>query len=515
MYPIVCAERRTVDTGECVMARVVKSSSQPPVRRGAQGSVTRLPSGSLRVKVYAGLHRVTGRPRYIGETIADGPLQREQAEEACRRLLSRVRRGRLLHSHAPVDDLLNRHLAMAHGSEHTRQSQTQMAAKHLRPFIGTLPLRSVTPEKLEHLYAELLRCREHCPPQPAAGHMCRPLHPTTVRKLHYVVSAAFRRAVRWDWLDHSPTPDVELPSQPPPQPQPPSPVEAAQILNEAWKHPDLGPIVWLAMATGARRGELCALRWRHLDLTQDVLVVQAGIAQVNGEVWETDTKLHQRCHVALDPVTIAVLTNYHRDREQRAAAVGVTLPADGFVFSPRVDGRTPRPPQALTSQYSRMVDRLGIRTTIHKLRHYSATELIRAGVDLRTVAGRLGHAEGGTTLAFYVAWVREADQRACRILMRRLPMPDPSPSGLPIADSPRPRSPCQVIADGLRSAILGGALPVGYTLPTVKELAIRHHVSPTTAYRAITVLAREQLVTVSRGKCATVHHPFSREDHTP
>ena len=70
---------------------------------------------------------------------------------------------------------------------------------------------------------------------------------------------------------------------------------------------------------------------------------------------------------------------------------------------------------------------MGIRTTIHKLRHYSATELIRAGVDLRTVAGRLGHAEGGTTLAFYVAWVREADQRACRILMRRLPMPDPHP----------------------------------------------------------------------------------------
>jgi integrase len=378
-----------------------------------------------------------------------------------------------------------------------------------------LPLRAVTPEKLEHLYAELLRCREHCPPQPAVGHVCRPLHPTTVRKLHYLLSAAFRRAVRWDWIDHSPTPDVELPSQPPPQPQPPTPAEAAQILSEAWKHPDLGPIVWLAMATGARRGELCALRWRHLDLTQDVLVIQAGIAQANGDMWETDTKLHQRRHVALDPVTIAVLTNYHQERHQRAAAVGITLPADGYVFSPRADGRTPRSPQALTCQYHRMVDRLGIRTTIHKLRHYSATELIRAGVDIRTVAGRLGHAEGGTTLAFYVAWVREADQRACRILMRRLPMPTPSPDGLPIADSPRPRSPYQVIADGLRSAILSGALPDGYTLPTVKELAIRHHVSPATAHRAITVLDRAQLVTVSRGKRAIVHHPCDKEDHTP
>jgi integrase len=54
-----------------------------------------------------------------------------------------------------------------------------------------------------------------------------------------------------------------------------------------------------------------------------------------------------------------------------------------------------------------MVDRLGINTTFHKLRHYSATELIRAGVDIRTVAGRLGHAEGSTTLTYYAAWVRE------------------------------------------------------------------------------------------------------------
>ncbi len=152
---------------------------------------------------------------------------------------------------------------------------------------------------------------------------------------------------------------------------------------------------------------------------------------------------------------------------------------------------------------------LGIDTTFHKLRHYSATKLIRAGVDIRTVAGRLGYVEGGTTLAFYVAWVREADQRACRILMRRLPMPDPTPESLPFADSPRPRSPYQVIADGLRAAIyLNGALPDEHILPTVKELAIRHRVSPATAHRAITVLVREQLVVVSRGRRANRPPPL-------
>lgn len=90
------------------MARVLVSSGQAPVRRGAQGSITRLPSGSLRVRVYTGSHPLTGRPHYIGATVADGPLAQEQAEEACRWLLGQVRRRRL-HSHATVNDLLNRH----------------------------------------------------------------------------------------------------------------------------------------------------------------------------------------------------------------------------------------------------------------------------------------------------------------------------------------------------------------------------------------------------------------------
>jgi integrase len=70
-----------------------------------------------------------------------------------------------------------------------------------------------------------------------------------------------------------------------------------------------------------------------------------------------------------------------------------------------------------------MTDRLGVATTLHKLRHYSATELILGGVDVRTVAGRLGHGGGGTTtLRTYTAWVSEADQRAATGLAGRMPV---------------------------------------------------------------------------------------------
>lgn len=231
--------------------------------------------------------------------------------------------------------------------------------------------------------------------------------------------------MRWGWVDHSPTSEAAPPPTPHLEPQPPTPTEAAEILNAAWADAELGPLVWLAMITGARRGELCALRWRHLDPARGVLVIRASIAQVGAQTWEKDTKPHQRRHLVLDPRTTTMLVRYHQTRQTRAAAVGAALTPDSFLFSPRADGVTWLAPEALTRRYRRLVARLGIHTTFHKLRHYSATELIAAGVDVRTVAGRLGHADAGTTLTYYTAWVREADQRASHILMHRLPTPRP------------------------------------------------------------------------------------------
>jgi site-specific recombinase XerD len=69
---------------------------------------------------------------------------------------------------------------------------------------------------------------------------------------------------------------------------------------------------------------------------------------------------------------------------------------------------------------------LGINTHLHALRHYSATELLAGGVDLRTVAGRLGHGGGGggaTTLKVYAAFVTEADKKAAGLIASKLPMP--------------------------------------------------------------------------------------------
>ena len=90
-----------------------------------------------------------------------------------------------------------------------------------------------------------------------------------------------------------------------------------------------------------------------------------------------------------------------------------------------------------------MCDRLGWDMHIHQLRHYAATELIAAGVDVRTVAGRLGHGGGdATTLRYYTAWVSEADQRAAGSIVGRMPA----------VRSTSTMSPTQSPADGHRPA---------------------------------------------------------------
>ena len=101
-----------------------------------------------------------------------------------------------------------------------------------------------------------------------------------------------------------------------------------------------------------------------------------------------------------------------------------TFDDDAFVFSYAPDHRRHCDPDGITHRYAKMTADLGIDTHLHALRHYSATELLAGGVDLRTVAGRLGHGGGGaTTLKVYAAWVADADTKAADLIASRLPRP--------------------------------------------------------------------------------------------
>jgi integrase len=332
---------------------------------------------------------------------------------------------------------------------------------------------------------------------------------SSVRQIHNLLNGAFTRAERWRWLGSNPVRQAEPPPPPRADPQPPSPAQAATIASAAWTDPDWGMLVWLAMTTGARRGELCALRWSDIDFATSVIDIDSSIGQIGRRVWEKDTKAHQRRRIVLDPQTLALLRSYLANCANSASLLGIAFPEIGHVFSPAPDHSAPIKPDTVTQRYRRMCKRLGWDMHVHQLRHFSATELIAAGVDIRTVAGRLGHSGGGTTtLRVYSAWVAEADQRAAVSLAGRLPelagFDAADDEVQPLPTSARAPAPYERIAEDLRGAIRAGLLVAGAHLPTVKELAQRYNVSFGTAQRAVALLREAPLITVSRGKRAIV-----------
>lgn len=500
-------------------------SIKTKARKRARGEIETLPSGSLRVRVYAGIDPVSRKRHYLVETIPAGPTAAREAEKVRTRLLAQVDERRNPRTKATVNQLMDRYLEVLDVEPTTRSTYEGYIRNHIRPLLGDLAVGRLDGEVLDSFYAALRACRAHCRGRKRVEHHsaaehdcdarcrpheCRPLADSSIRQIHGILSGAFRRAVRWRWIGTSPIEQAEPPPPARPNPQPPTPDQAAHIATEAWRDLDWGMFVWLALMTGARRGELCALRWDRIDFTAGVLTIRTSIAQNGAKVWEKDTKTHQQRRIALDDQTMALLRAYLRRCTERAATLGLTLPSDARVFSPSPDGSTWLKPDTVTQRYARMCARLGWDMNIHQLRHYSATELIAAGVDVRTVAGRLGHGGGGsTTLRVYSAWVSEADQRAAGNLAGRMPALPASlesdgerlaPSPAPITDS----APYLRMVADLRAAIKCGALRQGDPLPTMAELAARYNVAPSTAHRAVAILAADGDVVVSRGKRAIV-----------
>jgi integrase len=506
------------------------SAAKP--RKRARGTIEKLPSGSLRVKVYTGRDPVSKKPNYLSEVIEPGPNAARQAEKARTRLLAQVDEKRAPRTSATVNQLLDKHFELLRVDESTMASYESLARIHIRPVIGELGVGRIDAEVLDSFYQLLRTCRVHCGGRRfvehrtdvphdcdhrCGPHKCKPLAESTLRKIDAVLTGAGKRAVRWKWIGVNPFDLTEPIPTARPEPKPPSAEQAAAIAMEAWQEIDWGMLVWLAMVTGARRGELCALTWDQFDANASVLTIASSIAQKGGRTWEKDTKTHQQRRIYLDAQTVQLLEAYEQHCARRAGIKSGRMQAGARIFSPMPDGSTWIKPDTVSQRYARMCARLGWDMNIHQLRHYSATELIAAGVDVRTVAGRLGHGGGGsTTLRVYSAWVSEADQRAAGTLSGRMPMlPDAfGEDGTlkPSAVSRKDTSPYRQIAADLRGAITCGALGVGDKLPVFAVLADRYGVSFGTAQRAVAELGAEGLVTVQRGHRAVVADPDAREE---
>jgi integrase len=180
---------------------------------------------------------------------------------------------------------------------------------------------------------------------------------STVRQIHSIISAALTAAERWGWIAANLGRVAHRPRAKAPEPDPPSPADAARLVDAAFAlDDDWGTLVWLAMTTGMRRGELCALRWKDVDLDAETVEIRRSYVLHRGVGVEKDTKTHQMRRIALDSETLALLRG-HRDRVRaRTAEVNAELTGQAVVFaSVRCpDHGEPYSPHAVSSRYKEM-----------------------------------------------------------------------------------------------------------------------------------------------------------------
>jgi integrase len=225
---------------------------------------------------------------------------------------------------------------------------------------------------------------------------------------------ALGQAHQWGWLPTNPAAATRPPRHRKPTIQPPSTGQTRRLLQLAARvSKQFGLFVRLAAVLGARRGELCGLRWEDVDFDARTLAIRTGIADVAGRLVETDTKSHKPRTISLDADTVSRLQRHRRWAQRVATSHNTALDPRAFALSEAPDGTKPYRPDKATGTFRRVAIQAGIpRTRLHDLRHFAATQLISAGCDLRTVAGRLGHGQPWTTLNTYAAFLPERDQVA-------------------------------------------------------------------------------------------------------
>ena len=369
-----------------------------------QGSIRKRGPDLWQVRVSIGRDPMTGRYRYLSRNFSG---TKREAQRYAAQLVTEVDHGGHQHpEHHTVAQLLDRwmeHIDTQGRSPTTLVRNRSVIRSNIVPRLGSIRIDRLGPADLDHFYATLAKTG---------------LKPLSIRKAHAVLSAALHQAVKWGWIDRNP---ADRSSPPPVRGReiiPPTVEEMSQILKALEKsNPDLASFVYVALTTGCRRGELCGLRWGDIDWTKGTLTVSRSIADVPGEVSVKDTKTHATRRLALDPSTLEVFRRQRVRVEARAIAAGVDLAPSAYVWSQELDASTPYRPDRVTGSFIAVRNRLGLdHVTLQACRHFAATSLAGSGIGIRTIAGRLGHANPSVTLKTYAHFLEVADREAATAL---------------------------------------------------------------------------------------------------
>jgi len=263
--------------------------------------------------------------------------------------------------------------------------------RHILPSLGRIAIRRLRPNHLEDLYTRMLH--------PTGG--SPGLAPKTVLEVHLIIRAALNDAVRKGLV----TRNVALVAHAPRLRSIP------KVEQNAWTAEQLQAFLraaaghrffaafWVIANTGMRRSELLGLRWADIDLPKGTLSINRGIVAVAYEVHESRGKTrNSRRQLDLDPTTLAIITAWRDWQCTEHNAVGLDDPT--WMFTDATGH--PIHPHAISQAFARVVRNADVPLIrLHDVRHTHATLLLKAGVPVKVVSERLGHATPAFTIETY------------------------------------------------------------------------------------------------------------------
>jgi integrase len=364
-----------------------------------RGNLTRRGHHSWRLK-----YDVPGDDRRETRYITLRGTRREAQAQAAKVLAAVATGDHVEPSAETVGGFITRWLDNAHGlGGKTLERYRQLARHQILPHLGAIPLQRLRRSQVIDWHAKLLK---------AGGTKGGPLSARSVGHAHRVLHRALERAVEAELLSRNVAHGIRPPKVEAKEIQILKADEIAAMLA-ALTDQELQPIVVLALTSGARRGELLALRWGDVDLNAGTIRIERSLEQTaTGLKFKQPKTRHGRRMITL-PAVAAETLQAHRKRqlELRLMLGQGKASTDTLVFS-RYDG-TPIPPNGLSRDWITFVRKHKLpRVSFHALRHTHASTLIASGLDVLSISRRLGHGSAAMTLGVYGHLFHHTDDKA-------------------------------------------------------------------------------------------------------
>ena len=374
------------------------------------GTMRQRTPGTWELVVSAGLDPATGRYRRVIRTVK--ATSKREVKAALTDLEAAVAAGKVSFDDMTFADLLERwmeHITGLGRAETTLYHYQQYIDREIAPVLGAIRLSKLKALDIDRLYTKLRK---------------RGLAPATIRQVHAILRASLNQAERWGLVQRNVAKLASAPSQPQREQHPPDVADVLALLAAAREVDTMfGLYVRVMVATGARRAEVCGLRWSDVDQETGTLTVQRSYTLVPGVRGDRPTKTRSARTVALDPVTLNELENAWAATRALAQQFGmnVELRRTGYIFAADPTGQSAWRPDTANARWVRARNAAGLPSVrLHDLRHFQATQLLDAGVPVPTVAARLGHIDGTTTMKIYAHRTRRADELAAGVVAKLL-----------------------------------------------------------------------------------------------